>query len=110
MPYCHRCGTKLEENAHFCQKCGTPVVTLPPPTPASTITYPTTPPNRNNSLLLAIMIVVAIVIAVIIIGAIIFLVFHMSFGQTNSSQPNTNSLYILDAILHKQTPWLNPQL
>jgi hypothetical protein len=56
------------------------------------------------------MIVVAIVISVIIIGAIIFLVFHVSFGQTNSGQSNTNSLYILDSILHKQTPWLNPHL
>jgi len=33
MPYCRRCGTKLEEDARFCHKCGTPVAATYAPTP-----------------------------------------------------------------------------
>ena len=30
MPFCFKCGTKLFDNAKFCQKCGTPVAAPPP--------------------------------------------------------------------------------
>jgi uncharacterized membrane protein len=34
MPFCHKCGARLEENARFCYVCGSQVVTLvfPPAT------------------------------------------------------------------------------
>ena len=33
MKYCHQCGTKVEDNAVFCSKCGTPLDRpTPPPT------------------------------------------------------------------------------
>jgi len=28
MPYCEKCGFKLNDNAQFCPKCGTPVLEM----------------------------------------------------------------------------------
>ncbi len=98
MPYCRSCGTKLEENARFCHKCGTPVVTSVPPVPAATMK-----PARNDPLFLVGIVIAAVVISAVIIGAIIFLVFfHVNFGQNNSNQSNFNTLnLIFNAIVHK---------
>ncbi|MGD0450991.1 MAG: zinc ribbon domain-containing protein [Candidatus Bathyarchaeia archaeon] len=103
MPYCRNCGTKLEENARFCHKCGTPAATLPPPSPPATMK-----PNRNDPLFVTSIVIAAVVISAIIIGAIILLAFfHVNFGTNNSNQPNLNTLnLIFSTIVHKQMPLL----
>ncbi len=90
MPYCRKCGTKLEENARFCPKCGTPV---------STYTYaPQHPtaykPIRNDPIVLAAIILAIILVSAVIISIIIFAPLKpFSFGQTNEvNQPNVNTL------------------
>ncbi len=103
MPYCGRCGNKLEENAHFCGKCGMPAATFTSPAAQTTMK-----PLRNDSMFVVSMVVIALVISLIIIVAIVFLVFHVNFGQNSTSQQNVNSLYLLNAIFHKQTSLLIP--
>ena len=87
MPYCDRCGTKLDENARFCQKCGKPVAVFVPPPP------PQQPPAarqmRNDS---ALIIAVALV-AVLVIALIVVAVFFLLPGNFNSSnQGNVNQI------------------
>ncbi len=103
MPYCGKCGNKLEENAHFCGKCGTPAVTF-----TTNAMQTAMKPLRNDPMFVVSMVVIALVISLIIIGAIVFLVFHVNFGQNSTSQQNVNSLYLLNAISHKQNPLLIP--
>jgi hypothetical protein len=92
MPYCRKCGTKLEENARFCPKCGTPVVayTYAPAHPAA---YK---PIRNDPIVLAAVILAVILVSAVIISIIIFApIKPFSFGQTNEvNQPNVNTIYL----------------
>jgi len=100
LPYCRKCGVKLEENAHFCDKCGTQVAaTFVPPTQSAPMR-----PIRSDPLFVVGMVLIAIVISAIIIGAIIFVVFHLDFSQSNASQQNVNSLYLFNSLLHRQIP------
>jgi len=64
MPYCHKCGTKLEDDAKFCYVCGTPVGA---PAVAA-------PPRRRERMpyFLPITILVTILIVAIVAGVIIF--------------------------------------
>ena len=79
LPYCRRCGTKLDDSARFCHRCGTPVVTFAPSTPAK--------PNRSlrkEPLVIATIVLIAILVAAIIVSAIVFAPFSpISFNQTN---------------------------
>jgi uncharacterized membrane protein YvbJ len=108
LPYCQRCGTQLEQGAHFCHKCGAPAATFAPiATPPATITSTPIQPIKSDSLFVISMAVIAIVLSVIVIFALIFLVFHVNFGQTNPNQSNGNMLYLFNVLFHKPMPLLN---
>jgi hypothetical protein len=73
MPYCRKCGAKLEEEARFCHVCGTPV---------AAVTVPTMP--RRRPFLLPVAILIAILVTAVVVGALVFLPFyHVHFDQTN---------------------------
>ncbi|MGO8807721.1 MAG: zinc-ribbon domain-containing protein [Candidatus Bathyarchaeia archaeon] len=76
MPYCRRCGVKLEENARFCQKCGTQVVTFNPP--VSVV------PAPRKLLSTAEIILIAVAIVVIIVVASVFVLIVFNPANTNS--------------------------
>ena len=91
MPYCRRCGTKLDEDAHFCHKCGTPVAVFAPvPVP------PTKPvkPIRKEPFVIAAISLIVLLVAAIIVSAIIFApASTLNFNQTNQdSHPNVDTL------------------
>ncbi|HEX7482869.1 MAG TPA: zinc ribbon domain-containing protein [Candidatus Bathyarchaeia archaeon] len=89
LPYCHRCGTKLDDSARFCQKCGTPVVTYAPAAPAKPVK-----PLRKEPLVIAAIVLIAILVAAVILSAIVFAPFSpVSFNQTNQdSHSGINTL------------------
>lgn len=77
MPYCQRCGTILDEDQHFCQKCGTPVVTYFPPTPPAPMK-----PIRNDPVIIA-----AIVLSVIlVVGVVAVALLATPFSTVNFNQ------------------------
>jgi uncharacterized membrane protein YvbJ len=81
MPYCDRCGTKLEENAHFCQRCGASVTVFVPPVP------PTPAPAkslRNDSAVIIAVVLVAVLVVAVIVIAVFLALYPISFNQTNS--------------------------
>jgi zinc-ribbon domain len=88
MPYCQKCGTKLEEDARFCYRCGTPVAAA-----QTRVTYERRPRGRNPFL------IPVIVIAAIILSALIITAFAtapinpVNFNQTSQIiQPNVDHL------------------
>jgi hypothetical protein len=89
LPFCRRCGTKLDDFARFCQKCGIPVVTFAPVEPAKP-----DKPLRKEPLMIAAMLLIAILVAAVIVSAIIFAPFSpLSFSQTNQdSHSGINTL------------------
>ena len=77
MPYCHKCGAKLDEEARFCHVCGTPVVPV-------AATRPTAPTRRRPFYILPVAILIAVLLSAIVIGALVFLPFYpVNFNQTN---------------------------
>ncbi len=91
LPYCRKCGAKLEEEARFCRNCGTPVVTY---TYSPSHSQPQRPIKREPVFIAGI-IIVAILISAAVIAALIFVsVRSYSFGQTNEvvNQPNVNTI------------------
>ena len=79
LPFCRRCGTKLDDSAHFCQKCGTPVVTFAPAAPAKPVR-----PLKKEPLVIATIALIAILVTAVIVSAIIFTPFSpIIFNQTN---------------------------
>jgi len=77
MPYCHKCGAKLDEDARFCYVCGTPVVPV-------AATRPTAPTRRRPFYILPVAILIAVLLLAIVIGALFFLPFYpVHFNQTN---------------------------
>ena len=86
MPYCRICGTKLEENARFCHKCGTPAVTFTPAPPSAR-------PMEKNPFLVPVIILIAVVIVAVIVGVFVFWLFSVNFNQASgSNQTNGNEL------------------
>jgi hypothetical protein len=74
MPYCRKCGAKLEEEARFCHVCGTPV---------AAVTVPAIP-RRRSPFLFPVIILIAILVTAVVVGALVFLPFyHVHFDQTN---------------------------
>jgi hypothetical protein len=65
MPYCRKCGAKLDETAKFCHVCGTPVAPM-------AATRPTAPIRRRPVYLLPVAILIAVLITAVLITAIIF--------------------------------------
>ena len=102
MPYCRRCGTKLADDAHFCQKCGTPVVvTYPssaPPAPSK--------PARSEPLVIAAVVLIAILIG----GAVVAVLLTASFATVNinqSYQDNTAGINKLSLNVESQALKVN---
>ncbi len=78
MPYCRKCGAKLDEKARFCHVCGTPV------TAVTAATRPTARKRRRQFYVLPVAILVAILLSAIVVCALFFLPFHpVDFNQTN---------------------------
>jgi hypothetical protein len=89
LPYCHKCGAKLDNFARFCHKCGTRVMTFAPAAP----TKPDRP-LRKEPLVIAAIILIAVLVAAVIVSAVIFAPFSpISFNQTNQdSHSDINTL------------------
>ena len=86
LPYCRICGTQLEENAHFCHRCGTPVANFTPSPPPAR-------PNGKNSFLVPIIILIAVVVVAVIVSGFIVWTFYNSFNQSKgASQTNGQQL------------------
>jgi hypothetical protein len=74
MPYCRKCGAKLEEEARFCHVCGTPV---------AAVTVPAMP-RRGRPFLLPVIILMAILVTAVVVSVLVFLpVYAVHFDQTN---------------------------
>jgi hypothetical protein len=79
MPYCRKCGAKLEEEARFCHVCGTPV---------AAVTVPAMP--RRRPFLLPVIILIAILVTAVAVSALVFLPFYsVHFNQTNQVADET---------------------
>jgi uncharacterized membrane protein YvbJ len=95
VPYCQRCGTKLEEDAHFCHRCGTPVGTFqafPPFTPAP----PPTPPKPAKSvfkdpLIVGVIVLVCAVVVAVIVAVIVYTPILVNQINQNSGNFQINS-------------------
>jgi uncharacterized membrane protein YvbJ len=85
LPYCRICGAKLEENAHFCHKCGTPVVTFPiaPSAPAR--------PKHTNRISPEVIALIAVIVTAVIVSVFVAsLFFSINLNQTNNNANQTN--------------------
>jgi predicted membrane protein len=95
LPYCPKCGAKLEEYDRFCPKCGTPAISAPPTAPSlPKQSARPLPPLRKDPLILAgIALIVILVTAVV---AAVFLVAPMSTWDFSRSledkTPNVETL------------------
>ena len=93
MPYCRKCGSKLDDDAKFCHVCGTPV------TPILTVTrrVAAAPPVRRSPFILAAAILIAIlVIAVVGVAIALVPLQPVSFNQSNeASAANVDSLRLI---------------
>jgi hypothetical protein len=77
MPYCRKCGAKLDEDARFCHVCGTQVFAV---TPA---TRPAAPKRRRPVYTLPVVILIAGLLTAIVFSALIFLPFTpVNLNQT----------------------------
>lgn len=77
MPYCRRCGTKLEDDEHFCHKCGTPVIVNVQPMPIQ----PPKPIKSDPVILSAI-----ILSTILIVGVVVFALLSAPFATVNVNQ------------------------
>ena len=89
MPYCRRCGTKLDEDAHFCHKCGTLVISYPVQVPFA----PVRPLRKDPVVIAAIALVAILVSAVIIVAFLVAPVSPWSIGRSlEDDTPDVNTL------------------
>jgi len=93
VPYCRRCGTKLDEDAHFCLRCGTPVAVYVP-IPALVVPARPARPIRKEPLVIAAVALIAILLATVVVVAIIAApVDSVNFNQTDQdSHQSINTL------------------
>ncbi len=100
MPYCRRCGTQLEENARFCHKCGTPVVTYIPPVAPAAPVAPPRPWRKDPYIGAAIGLLVILVSAAIIVGLLVAPLSTWSkgssFGDNNPNVDTVNLNFVTD--------------
>jgi cytoskeletal protein CcmA (bactofilin family) len=88
MPFCHRCGTKLDEDANFCQRCGVPVAIQN----QATVTYRQR--KVRNPFIIAAIVIAALIFSALIIAAISYAPFYpVNSSQTSEiNQPHITSL------------------
>ena len=93
MPYCHKCGNKLDDDTKFCPVCGTPVAQVEKTgTPQRT-----SQGARRTVFPLAVIVLIAILVIAVIGVAIAFVPFQpVSFHQSNEAvSGNVDSLRIV---------------
>jgi hypothetical protein len=91
VPYCRKCGAKLDEDARFCHVCGTPVAAV------TAATRPTAPKRRRPFYILPVIILIAVLLTAVIVTAIIFLPFTpVNLNQTRQldSEVGVNNLIL----------------
>ncbi len=104
MPYCRRCGTQLDENAHFCRKCGTPVsasYTVPPEVPPA----PPTPLRKDPIIIVAI-----VLVSILLAGVFAVTLLSAPFATVNieqSVQENTDNIHTLNLNFQSSTAKIN---
>jgi hypothetical protein len=93
VPYCRKCGTKLDDDARFCYVCGTPV------TPVASQAAPTTPAQtrrrtRRTGFPIAATVLIIIMVLAFVVVVVAFLPYHqVNFNQSNeASAANVDSL------------------
>jgi uncharacterized membrane protein YvbJ len=95
VPYCQRCGTKLEEDAHFCHRCGTPVGTFPTFTTFIPATPPTPPkPAKSmfkDPLFMGVIVLVCAVVVAVIVAVIVYAPILVNQINQNSGNFQINS-------------------
>jgi len=79
LPYCRKCGAKLDEDAHFCHKCGTPVASYSYASPANSAP---SKPIRNDPVVIGAIVLVSI----LIVGVVVAAFFAASFSIINIEQ------------------------
>ena len=86
MPYCRKCGTKLDADARFCQKCGIPVWTYTPPPPPRAL--------RKDPVAAIAIAVIAILIVSVVVTVVAFApISPVNFNETNQdSHSGINTL------------------
>jgi hypothetical protein len=89
MPYCRKCGAKLDEGARFCRVCGTPVAAV------AAAAMPIAP-KRRPFYILPVAILIAVLLSAIVISALFFLPFYpVHFNQTNQvPKTDVNNLFL----------------
>lgn len=93
MPYCRKCGAKLDDTARFCHVCGTPV------TPSSSYAQQAMPAQthrqvRRTGFPLAVIVVIIVAVLIFAALAVSFLPFQpVNFSQENeASAASVNTL------------------
>ncbi len=81
MPYCSKCGAKLEEEEDFCPKCGTPVVS------------PRVAPERGRGRKPLSMLAIAL-IAIVVIAVVIAVVAALTFSPIHTVGPVTRRMSV----------------
>lgn len=98
MPYCRRCGAKLDDDAKYCYRCGASVVMQPPteapaqPAPAPFRSEPA--PLRRNPFFIPIIIIIVVAVSALIIAIVLSApLVPVDFEDSSQiNQPNVNRL------------------
>jgi hypothetical protein len=94
LPYCHKCGTRLEDYDRFCPKCGTPIVTYTAPAPPTQAARPVKPLRKDPIVIAGIVLIVILVAAVV---AVAFLITPLGTWNVNQSLTDqTSSVHTLN--------------
>jgi len=92
LPYCRRCGTKLDENANFCNKCGTPVAlpytSLPPPPPK-----PIGPLRKDPVIVVAI-----VLVSILLVSVFVAVLLSAPFATINIEQTFQDNTANIDTL------------
>ena len=81
----------MEENAHFCHKCGTPVVTFTPVPPIP----PAKPAQKKRFSTEVIVLISVVAIAAIVLIIVFALLFSANFNQANNNANGGNTMNLI---------------
>jgi hypothetical protein len=68
LPYCRRCGAKLEDYDHFCPKCGTPALAYTAPASPTQAARTVTPIKKDPIIAGGIALIVILIVAVVAVA------------------------------------------